>query len=423
MPVSSATRPVLPVLSSSAAAASAPVFPPASAYATELVAPAINTWALRQLVGGDIVFQRNDSAGVIFSDNSQRWTAASTEARLRQQLGDDAYSQQQQRLAQWLQTLQQRLSDSTHSNYSVPAVRSHHDKHDGQHGHHGSAYADLSSFYLRHAQCRACVQSNLPLLANAASAQPDYQPVAIMKWCSNVQPKLSCEQSPSADSPFPLQDWEGYCVPASASCPTSTVDLNILSPTTCNADEPATKQSCPLCVADGFTWQTSRRAIKTGDNYDGSCVDQSAAPSDVVVQDGDWHRVVSTLDSCPSVAYSDRQARHFYKMTGGFSLFFTFAAACCCAMMLRRCCIARRNARLARLSAAAAPATVHISVAEPAVAQVRAQPRPSAPAADMYPSFAAQRPSSISPLQQPLISSGLNPPFYPQLANSYYARV
>ena len=436
----SSTAPARPVLASS----TAPSRPPyVSSTSTPAVPPyqpsgpasnplnlshpfssAPSSYSIRY-VSGEYYWVANNTAAEVAVQ--RRWSAPAVAARLEALVGDaDAWQQQQRQLARhvrrsnWHYSSEKESSANCYSNVAnatcaVPSRSEHsgrqHDKHHGQ----GNS---LMSFYLRHAQCRACVQPNADLLQSAQPGLADYQPAAVMKWCTLAQPKLRSEQSPHL-SAAPLADWEGVCMPAEAACPSATVDMNILSTTTCAADEPAAKQSCTLCVLDGYQWQTSQRAFDRADNYAGQCTERSHTATPVSAGGNSRYAPVSVLelDGCPSVVASVNTQRQFNAMASSFFMLAGVTGVVFLCMCLRACCTARRNKRLAALRQASEGAH---SITVRAVPAVSSSPSPSAPPAAGYPAAVAVQ-QQQQQYQEPLLSSGLNPPrlsvssLYPQL--------
>ena len=382
-----------------------------------------STWSIR-FVDDTYYWVDTPSSEQIVS--RQRWSAPVVAASLQALVGDDEQWQRQQKeLARHVRRVNRQYSSNngcaamagsiTTCPSDVDSVHDdHRDRHDKHHGHGNT----MMSFYLRHAQCGACVQSNealLRTLENVPASLPQlasYQPAAIMKFCTLATPKLTAEKSPYV-SGAPLADWEGVCVPAEAQCPSATVDMNILSPTTCAADEPVTKQSCTLCVLDGYQWQTGQRAFDNADNYAGQCVDSSAA----LVPGKRYQSIsVTELDSCPSAVASMETARQFNAMATSFGMFVAVMGLLLFCSCVRACCVARRNQKVALLRLANSQAAVEprVSVAVPAVSS---SPTPSAPPAAGYPAAMAV----AQEYHEPLLHSGLNPPrmsftaAYPQL--------
>ena len=415
--INSATNAPSPLtaLTSSPATPSPPSPPsPPIVPSGALLSPAADTWAVRLTPTAFLLTENATLTGVV---TKKSWPIAEVNAKLTAVLGSHDADRQQRRLQRYVEKVERRLTYSASANASW-SQKEHKGEHKGW-GHHGSKhYSELPSFYLRHAQCRACVGGNLALLSATTtsavrSAVPSYAPLAVMKWCSLQQPLLPHEAAPSAQNPAPLQDWEGVCVPATVQCPSTTVDLNVLSPTTCANDVAVTKQSCALCVMDGYEWRTHKRAVKGGDNYDGQC-----ASSGVGRSTSPWAVTMTQLDECPSVMLSEKVSLRMQQVKGGMFLFVSFAAGLCCCLALRRCCQVSKARKAARLAALAAHVQSAVPVAEPVhvVSSQASQPSSSS----VYPAHAAvsqQRP--VAPMQEPLlVSSGLNPPFYPQLSSN-----
>lgn len=429
--VSSSAAPSPVQMSSSA---SAPVPAPAhGAYPVNISVPfshAPSTWSLRYVDGAYYRVENATLGERVQLSISAQWAASEVTARLQRLVGDDKQWKRQQKALKkhmkrtnWLYS-----ADDEHSGdcialtaNSTCAAEAHGDdkkQHkDGKHGkHHDDKSRSLMSFYLRQSQCRACVQHNADML-NAGSNDslswlPSYAPAAVMKFCTLAKPKLAAEQSPAVTG-APLADWEGVCVPAEADCPAATLDMSILSPSTCAADEPVTKHSCTLCVLDGYTWQTSKRAFKSANNYAGQCVDASKASASVPHY---YNRAVEELDSCPSAVYSMEMQQRYTMLAVSFGGFMSILGLLFFCILLRACCLARKTRQaallaVARASASAAPAAVVN------VPSVSSSPSPSAPPAAGYP--AAQ--AAAQEYHEPLLSSGLNPPrahvsaAYPQL--------
>jgi len=415
---------------------SAAVQPSTPAYPLNLTVPfsaAPSTWSIRFLDDTYYMVYNNSQSEV--SLGVEQWSAEAVEASLEAMVGDKKqWKRQQKQLKRHLKRVNWRYSADAEGNCggagpnascapgSHGSGESHHhaDKHDKHHNKGNS----LMSFYLRHAQCRACVQSNAALLQATQNIPPtslpplaSYQPAAVLKWCTLATPKLSSEQSPSV-SGAPLADWEGVCIPAEAECPSATIDMNILSPTTCAADEPATKQSCTLCVLDGYQWQTGQRAFDNADNYAGQCVDPSSSVTPVYSSGGRYHQRLSVteLDSCPSVVASMETARRFNAMAASFGMFVAVMGLVLCCACLRACCISRKNRQVALLRLANSQASAEQSSVSVSVPAVSSSPAPSAPPAAGYPAAVAAQ-----EYDEPLLSSGLNPPrmtvtaAYPQL--------
>ena len=419
---SSTSAPHTVVSSSTSVSPSQPAYP---LNLPRPFSPAPSTWSIRYLAGTYYYVNNNTLSEVTVS--TKTWKARDVDANLQRLVGDDQWQAQQKQLARHVRRVNAQYSNvaenecvsgsSNHSSCIGGDSDRHHDEHDKHHNRHNS----LMGFYLRHAQCGACVQKNAELLKvsdDANSQLPylaSYQPAAMMKWCTLATPKLSSERPPVVSS-APLADWEGVCIPAEAQCPSATIDMNILSPTTCAADEPVTKQSCTLCVLDGYQWETSSRAFDRADNYAGQCVNPATAPTHPTSSSNSkYHYRVSVteLDSCPSAVASMQTARQFNAMAMSFGTFVFVTGLMLCCLCMRACCMARKTRQLAVLRLANVQAVAEQSVHVPIVASA---PTPSAPPAAGYPAaVAAQQ------FHEPLLSSGLNPPrmsvsaAYPQL--------
>ena len=93
---------------------------------------------------------------------------------------------------------------------------------------------------------------------------------------------------------------------------TASEDLGPLSASICDTELPATKRSCSQCVTAGYIWRTSKRAIKTADNYEGGCVDPSAVlslPITTALSHSNWHLAVTSLDGCPAADFDNVPTR------------------------------------------------------------------------------------------------------------------
>jgi hypothetical protein len=155
---------------------------------------------------------------------------------------------------------------------------------------------------------------------------------------------------------------------------------------------------------DGYEWQTHRRAVKGGDNYDGQCVASTSSSSSFCSAGV----CITSLDECPSAIANMQNQRRFQQLSGAFFLFIFVAASLCCCLGLRRCCAIGKARLAARRSAVAIPIEV------PVVS--------SAASASVYPAQAAaaneHREARVA-MQEPLLSSGLNPPFYAAYPPAY----
>jgi len=202
----------------------------------------------------------------------------------------------------------------------------------------------------------------------------------------------------------PLADSEGYCVDAQVSCPTNTIDMNILSSSTCNNDEAALKASCPSCVLDGYSWYTNPYAIRHGDNYDGQCVADSSSLinglNDILIVDH---------SSCPLAQKLQTVSDHHLPPHAAFigiGIFLVCTLCFCC--MLARCISKRRAAKLAALNrlnttnqSAVAEAPLYNSL-HPAYPAQQQQPQQSALVASHPLSVNS---SSQSAYAEPLLSA------------------
>jgi len=352
---------------------------------------------------------RNDTNSVVVVND---WLIDSVNEKLQSGVSEDRFERDTKALQRWYWHL-------FHQSNSTGFAFKHHDqefKHDSKSHHHDKKHHKfrLNAFYLRHAQCRACVANNMNLLfSTSVPTISDDQPVRMMKWCSLTTPRLKNEQSPLLTG-APLSDFEGYCIEADQSCPSDAIDMNILDQSTCANDEPATKQSCALCVNDGFWWSTSFWSVRRMDSYDGQCVD----PADVAASAMEYnpHRLTITeLKSCPGFAHAQRHHKHndndnddFGANSFGalmFTMIFPLLLVLCCLGCMR----ARAKRRFARL-AAESNSSVSMPVAMPVVAS-------APPASDNY--AQPQHDSSVYPAQMaarnenaaPLLSSA--PQFYP----------
>jgi len=244
------------------------------------------------------------------------------------------------------------------------------------------------------------------------------QPARMMKWCSLKQPRLSTEQSPLLTG-SPLSDWEGYCIESTQSCPSDAIDMNILDQSTCANDEAVTKQSCALCVNDGYSWTTCSWAVRRMDSYDGQCVD----PADMAATAMEYnpHRLTLTdLKSCPGFAHAARHHKHHdsndddYYETDSFSAFLFSAIF---ALILISCCLGcmrarakRRMAHMQTLSAAPLPVAMPVPASAPPASEQYSQPSHDS---SMYPAQMAARNENAAPLLSSAPQFASAPQFYP----------
>jgi len=363
-----------------------------------------NNWLTRTETEYQLLARDPDSGTVSVQ---QIWNIQRVDDRIKKSIDHGRYKRDEKALKHYMHRLE-RVNGGWHRFH---ANRSGHEDHK-HHEHKQPRPMELNEFYIQHAQCRACVSNNLDILTSSGWGER-YQPARIMKWCPFVEPRLKAEISP-LQSGLSLQDFEGYCVEATRSCPMQSIDMNILDLSRCNNDEPATKLSCALCTTDSYAWLASRHALRRFDNYDGLCVDPSVVAASSFTS---GTSVICSLDSCPASSVSvpmdfDAAGEFFYFVAVKYFFIILFIS------LIGTCCVRnlRNKARLEALRRSSQQ-LYSVPIPGPVITHASAPPEP---VSDLYPAQAHQQQQDFV---EPLLPSYYMPAYpivqHPQQPQQY----